>query len=196
MIIHKWGLIPYEEAVKKMEEIHLSAVKYGANHLIVCQHPDVFTVGQEAWEKRFDVKTLKTDRGGSISCHSPGQNIYYFCFQSPYPARFFSKVTSVFGSFFKTSLPCVIYNKDRPGFYIHSRKLSSLGFRYKEGVSLHGVSVNVDVDLFLHNLVNPCGLEGISASSLRAEGLTLTCQEVDEAIIKSVLREFDESIQA
>lgn len=196
MKVHKLGLISYERAVQKMEEIHLCAVKERKNHLILCQHPDVFTVGMDAWETSFKVKVVKTDRGGSISCHSPGQNIYYFCFHSPYPARFFSKVTSVFESFFKSYLPRVEYDRDKPGFYIQSRKLSSLGFRYRQGVSLHGVALNVDVDLCLHNIINPCNLDGIRSSSLKAEGLTLTCQEVDEAILKSVLREFDESIQA
>lgn len=194
MIIHNWGLISYEKALKQMNEIHSCAVKERNNHLIVCQHPNVFTVGQDAWKKSFNVETVKTDRGGSISCHSPGQSVYYFCFHTPSPAQFFSKVTSVLDTFFKTFFPCIKYDKKNPGFYIQSRKISSLGFRYKEGVSLHGMALNVEVDLTFHNQVNPCDLEGIRATSLQAEGLEISCEEVDKEIIKGVLRTFDESL--
>ncbi len=195
MILHNWRVTPYETALKQMDEVHLRAVKEKKNHLILCQHPEVFTLGQDAGDKTFEVEALKTDRGGSITCDSPSQNIYYFCFQSSHPARFFSKVVSVFESFFECFLPSVAYDTKYPGFYIQSHKLSSLELGYREGVSLHGVALNVDVDLAFHNLVNPCGLEEVRASSLEAEGLKISCEAVDEEVIKNILRVFDESLQ-
>jgi len=193
MIVHAWGLLAYEQAYLKMQDVHTQALVDGQNHLILCQHPNIYTLGQDE-DESFNVATFKTDRGGSITSHSPGQNIYYFCFQSSFPSRFFAKVLSVFISFFNTYLPQVYYDKSNPGFYLKNTKLLSLGFRYKKGVSLHGVSLNVSPDLNFHNQIFPCNLKGISASSLVNEGINLTCAEVNEKIIKLICEVFDESL--
>ncbi|PHR58068.1 MAG: lipoyl(octanoyl) transferase [Arcobacter sp.] len=193
MIIHDWGLLEYELAYEKMQEVHSIALEDGQNHLILCQHPPIYTLGQDE-DQSFEVETFKTNRGGSITSHSPGQNIYYFCFQTAFPARFFSKVLSVFRSFFKSHLPLVHYDKDRPGFYLKDAKLLSLGFRYKKGVSLHGVALNVCPELSFHNKIHPCNLKDISSTSLKNEDLSLSCAEVNEKIIRLVCEVFDESL--
>lgn len=194
MIVHEWGLIEYEKAHLKMKDIHKTAVQNGENHLILCQHPDIYTLGQNEKESLFDVQTYKTDRGGSISCHSKGQNIYYFCFHSPSPARFFANIISVYKKFFNMHLSEAFYDKKNPGFYIEDAKLLSLGFRYKKGFSLHGVSLNVCVDLDFHNRISPCNLKGIRSSSLKEQGLSISCEDVNEQIVKNICEVFNESI--
>ncbi len=195
MILHDWGEVPYEEAMGRMRSIHKQAAESGDNHLIFCSHPEIFTVGaddKEAWE----VPTLRSDRGGAITCHSPGQLVAYFCFQAMVPARFYAKVLEAYSNFFEEILPTVAYDKERPGFYIENRKIASLGFRYSSGVSLHGVSLNVDVDLALHNCVNPCGLKGVRATSLTAEGCKLS-MDAAKALLRSQISEvFCDPIQA
>lgn len=193
MILHDWGLLPYEYAFIKMQEIHSQAIKDGHNHLILCQHEKIYTIGQDE-NQTFDIKTYKTNRGGSITSHSPGQNIYYFCFHTAFPARFFSKVLSVYSEFFKTQIPSAYYDKVRPGFYINNKKILSLGFRYKKGVSLHGVSLNVSPDLDFHNQINPCNLKGISSSSLKNENINISCDIVNKKIVKLICEAFNESL--
>lgn len=193
MIVHNWDLLEYEKAYNKMQEVHALALEDGQNHLILCQHENIYTLGQDE-DKNFEVDTYQTDRGGSITSHSPGQNMYYFCFQTAFPARFFSKVLSVFTRFFNTYLPLVYYDKDRPGFYLNGTKLLSLGFRYKQGVSLHGVSLNVCPDLSFHNQIHPCNLKDISSSSLANEKIDMSCSEVNEKILKLICEAFDESL--
>ncbi|SFV51915.1 Octanoate-[acyl-carrier-protein]-protein-N-octanoyltransferase [hydrothermal vent metagenome] len=193
MILHDWGVLDYKIAYEKMQDVHAQALKDGQNHLILCQHEEIYTLGQDE-DTSFDVKTFKTDRGGSITSHSPGQNIYYFCFQTPFPARFFSHVISVFTRFFESHLPLVYYDKKQPGFYLKDAKLLSLGFRYKKGVSLHGIALNVSPDLNFHNQINPCNLKDIRTSSLANEGVTFSCAEVNEKIIKLICEVFDESL--
>ncbi|MMZ69096.1 Octanoyltransferase [compost metagenome] len=101
---------------------------------------------------------------------------------------------TVFGDFFAQFDRAFYYDKTNPGFYIENRKLCSLGFRYKNGVSLHGVSLNVDVDLEFHNRINPCGLQNVIATSLKHEGIDIDCNEVDRWIVGSVVKVFDESL--
>ena len=189
MIVHRWGEIGYIEARAKMQEVHQLAKKDGQNHLILCSHPPLFSVG--SGEKgKFDVEVIATDRGGSITCHSPGQNIYYFCFQVPNPAKFYKKVLDAFENFFMQYLPEVTYDKKNAGFYIQNRKIASLGFRYSQGVSLHGVALNVDVDLAFHSQVPPCNLKDIIPTSLAFENVHLTQEEVNDAMIDCIKKSF------
>jgi len=192
MIVHNWGEIEYTKARKKMQSIHSLALKTGKNYLILCSHPNVFTIGSGE-ETCFNVEVVESDRGGSITCHSPGQNIFYFCFHVKNPARFYKKVITAFETFFLLYLPEVFYDKKRAGFYIQNRKIASLGFRYSQGVSLHGVALNVSVDLHFHAQVNPCNLEGVVPTSLQAEGLNLTQQEVDKEMIQLLQKSFDDA---
>jgi len=192
MIVKKWGVVAYNEAREAMDEVHKCAVADGENYLILCSHPNIFTVGSDSQE-RFEENVIACDRGGSVTCHSPGQNIFYFCFQVKHPPRFYRKVLSAFESFFQNHLPAVKYDKTRPGFYIENRKIASLGFRYRDGVSLHGVALNVDVDLEFHSKIAPCNLEGIVPTSLHNEGLYLTQEQINASLVEYIVKSFDDA---
>ncbi|WP_457746639.1 lipoyl protein ligase domain-containing protein [Sulfurimonas sp.] len=193
MILHNWGEIDYITAREQMQKVHEKAKKDGKNHLILCSHPNVFTVGKDE-TKKFNIDVLQSDRGGSITCHSVGQNIYYFCFQVSNPAQFYKKVLQAFEMFFQEVLPEVTYDKKSAGFYIQNRKIASLGFRYSQGVSLHGVALNVNVDLDFHSQVPPCDLEGIVATSLQNEGITLTLKHVNKIMLQEIQEVFNDTI--
>ena len=193
MILHSWGEIEYCAAREKMQLIHSLAMTDGQNHLILCSHPDIFTIGSDE-KNNFALKTITTDRGGSISCHSVGQNIYYFCFSVNNPAKFYKKVLTAFECFFMQHLPKVTYHKDHPGFYIQNRKIASLGFRYSQKVSLHGVALNVDVDLKFHSQINPCNLAGILPTSLRNEGIILSQEQVNQELVTYIQQSFEDAV--
>lgn len=192
MTVHQWGVVLFEEAEVQMQALHAQAVQHKENHLILCSHPPLFTVGSDD-KNEWSVKTVRCGRGGSITAHSPGQCIFYFVFQTPNPARFYAHVLKAFEAFFSRYLPKVTYDKHRPGFYIDNRKIASLGFRYSQGVSLYGVALNVDVDLNFHAQVPPCGLEGIVPTSLAAEGMNISEEEVFSEIVKNIEEAFNET---
>ncbi len=195
MIVHAWGEVAYEEAMERMRRVHDTAVADGCNHLIFCSHPTVFTVGADDMGE-WGVPVVRSDRGGAITCHSEGQLVTYFCFQAKVPAHFYAKVLQVYDTLLKAWLLQVVYDKARPGFYIDNRKLASLGFRYSRGVSLHGVSLNVDVDLALHNRINPCGLEGVRATSLAAEGIEVSMETLQKQLQSQLSEVFGDPVQA
>ncbi len=194
MRVHRWGILPYEEARRKMEEVHALALEDKENHLILTEHTPCFTVGRDAWDDDWQVPVIKSDRGGSITCHAPGQQIFYFVFQTPSPPKFFKKVVQSFENFFASFDLPIRYEKENPGFYIENRKLCSLGFRYRNGVSLHGVALNRDVDLNFCNRVNPCALSGIAATSLSHEGVEIEALTLQEQIVTQICEVFDESL--
>ena len=193
MIVHQWGEIEYILAREQMQDIHTVAREDKQNHLILCSHPNIFTVGSNE-EDLFNVHTIKSDRGGSITCHSAGQNIYYFCFQVTNPALFYKKVLRAFENFFIQYSPKVVYDKKQTGFYIQNRKIASLGFRYSQGVSLHGVALNVDVDLDFHSQILPCNLKGNIPTSLSYEGVHLTQERVNREVVKMIAQSFQDAV--
>ena len=193
MRIYRWEKIDYLEAREKMDRVHAQACRDGENHLIFCEHPAVFTVGKND-DHAWSVPVVETDRGGSITCHSEGQLLCYFCFQVSEPMLFYRRIRRSFERLLNPLLPDLFYDPKQAGFYLDNRKVASLGFRYAKGVSLHGVSINVDVDLALHNRVNPCGLEGISATSLKAEGVTMEMAALEDLILKQIEENFDETL--
>ena len=191
MIVHSWGEVQYIKARQMMQDIHTKALADKQNHLILCSHPEVFTKGYDE-NKLFDIDVLQSDRGGSVTCHSRGQNIYYFCFQVGQAALFYKKVLNAFEDFFIQYLADVKYEKKNPGFYIQNRKIASLGFRYSQGVSLHGVALNVDVNLAFHAQIPPCNLRGITPTSLVNEGLKLSEDAVNKEIIRYIQKSFND----
>ncbi len=191
MILHRWGLISYQNARKKMDEIHAIACEDKKNHVILCTHPLCYTVGSDD-PGGWPVPTIPADRGGSITCHSPGQLVTYFCFQAHEPAAFYRKVRRAYDELFASLLPQARYDPKRPGWYIQNRKIASLGFRYRKGVSLHGVSLNIDVDLKAHNRVSPCNLDGVIATSLLNEGVLLDEENLSRDLIQLLSQSFDD----
>ncbi|MEZ0323601.1 MAG: lipoyl(octanoyl) transferase LipB [Hydrogenothermaceae bacterium] len=183
------GLIKYQQAIKFMNEIYSTALENRKNYLILCQHYDVYTIGYN--EKRdFPVETVKTDRGGSIVFHTPGQQIFYFVFEVKSPRIFYRKVIDSFYKPLKQLDSRITYLPKIPGFYIDNRKLGFLGFRYKNGYSLHGVAINHDVNLEKFNIINPCGLEGYKATSLKEEGINIDIQDLKDIMVKSIVENF------
>jgi len=191
MILHRWGVLDYGVAYGAMKGVHVQALQDGENHLILCSHPSVFTVGSDD-KGKWSVPTVRTDRGGSITCHSEGQAVAYFCFQVSEPPLFYRRVRRAYEDLFAMLLPIVRYDRENPGFYLDNRKIASLGFRYRSGVSLHGVALNVDVDLAFHAQVNPCNLDGIVPTSLAQEGVEVSLDEVNEKIIEVIAKQFKE----
>lgn len=184
------GLTDYTECIDFMNKIHIDASnKREKNYLILCQHYDVYTVGFN--EKReFPVETIKTDRGGSIVFHTPGQQIFYFVFAVKSPRIFYRKIIDSFYKPLKQLDNRIVYLPKIPGFYIDNRKLGFLGFRYKNGYSLHGVAINHNVNLEKFNLINPCGLEGYKATSLKEEGIDIDIQDLKSNIVRSIKENF------
>ncbi len=194
MMVHRLGVLEYSEALVRMQKVHESAISDGKNHLLLCSHPKIFTVGCND-KREWPIPVQRSDRGGSVTCHSEGQAIFYFCFQAARPAHFYRRVRNAFDSFFTEVLPAVAFDPKHPGWYLENRKIASVGFRYKGGVSLHGVALNCDVDLMFHNIVPPCGLEGVSATSLSAEGIPLGVEEVQNRLLVLIADSFDITIE-
>jgi len=82
----------------------------------------------------------------------------------------------------------IYYDKNRPGYYIHNRKIASIGLSYTNNRSNHGVSIHIKPDLNNFNKIKPCNLSEVKATSLYNEGINISIEE-SKIILKSIISE-------
>jgi lipoyl(octanoyl) transferase len=144
---------------------------------------------------RFPV--FETDRGGQITYHGPGQRIVYTLLDVR------RRTDGDLRAFVRLLERCVIGGLDRLGVLAYSdparpgvwvtqpyspdgeAKIGALGLKVRRGISLHGLSVNVNPDLSHFDAIVACGLEGASVTSLAALGFKANLESVDNALIGS-----------
>ena len=176
------GLIDYKEFLTIQENL----VKQKENFLLFATHNPIFTVGKnEADNFPF---AFKTDRGGSITYFDEGTLMVYFIFNIKNPAFFYKNVKRTISKFFENFPLDIYYDKKNPGFYIENRKIASLGFRYENNRSKHGVSIHLEPNLDEFNKINPCNLKGIKATSLKNEGIDISINEAKN-LLKNIIKE-------
>ncbi|MDO8331240.1 MAG: lipoyl(octanoyl) transferase LipB [Fluviicoccus sp.] len=141
------------------------------------EHPPVFTLGQAGKTEHIlaagDIPVVKTDRGGQVTYHGPGQLVGYCLFDL---RRTGTGVRDLV-EFIEDCLVDVLQqngisaraDRDAHGVYVGDRKIASLGLRIRRGCSYHGFALNVDMDLEPFNRINPCGYTGLQMTSVHQE---------------------------
>ena len=163
-IEHK-GLVDYESCILNMKQLVESQPSY--HSIWVLEHNPVFTIGISEKEIKEDKEAtpplIKTDRGGKITYHGPGQKIFYFILNLRYlPFKPTDLTRNILQTTSETlnsyKLENIINLKD-PGIYINAKKLASVGMRIRKNYSYHGLSINFDTNLSTFNTIRPCGLD-------------------------------------
>ena len=165
------GVMPYSEALTVQLECHERVRQGEEDTLFLVEHPPVITFGRHGGEENLlldraelearGVEIVKTDRGGNITCHFPGQLVAYPVFRV-------GKRTNGLHGFVRTLEEIVIRTaaafgveaarwEGRPGVWIGNRKLCSLGMCVRHWVSFHGFALNVGNDLSLFSAITLCG---------------------------------------
>ena len=141
------------------------------------EHPPVFTLGQAGKPEHIlaagDIPVMKTDRGGQVTYHGPGQLVGYCLFDL---RRTGTGVRDLV-EFIEDCLVAVLQqngiaaraDRDAHGVYVGTRKIASLGLRIRRGCSYHGFALNVNMDLEPFTRINPCGYTGLQMTSVHHE---------------------------
>ena len=168
------GLQPYAQTWQAMQDYTNGRNTTSPDQLWLLQHPPVFTLGQAGKPEHLlnpgEIPVVKSDRGGQVTYHGPGQLIAYLLLdlrRARLGVR--SLVTrleeSVIALLAKRGVTASA-RRDAPGVYIETSKVASLGLRVRRGCSYHGLSLNVDMDLEPFSRINPCGYPGLSVTQL------------------------------
>ncbi len=175
--------------------------------LLIMEHEPVYTTGRST--KPSDVKTVETspaaypiiavERGGSVTYHGPGQLVCYpilrlrdYC---PGPKAYVRLLEEIV---LRTLSDWGILGSRRPGYPgvwaegKDSAKIASVGVHITRGITMHGFSLNVSVDLAPFSLIEPCGIPGCRVTSMtEILGFPVTGEPVRRRIIKHFQELFD-----
>lgn len=139
------------------------------------QHTPVFTQGQAGKAEHLlnpgEIPVVKTDRGGQVTYHGPGQLIVYLLLDLRRKKLGVRDVVSLMEEAVIAILAdygqSAVARADAPGVYVDGCKIASLGLRVRRGCSFHGLALNVDMDLQPFARINPCGYAGMQMTQLR-----------------------------
>lgn len=137
------------------------------------EHPPVYTLGTNDRNEPFDnpgIPVVKSDRGGQITYHGPGQLIAYVLIDLRRRGWGVKQLVTmleqtVIDLLTARGLPAV-RRAGAPGVYVGGRKIAQLGLRVRRGASYHGLSFNVDMDHEPFRRIKPCGYAGLETTDL------------------------------
>ena len=158
------------------------------NHLIFCEHPHVYTLGKSGDESNLlinqkeqkvkKVTFFKTNRGGDITYHGPGQLVVYPILDLDY---FFSDIHKYL-RYLEESVMMTLKDygiiakrlDGLTGVWVANengvdRKICAIGVKSSRWVTMHGIGFNINSDLSYFNNIIPCGIEDKSVTSLQKE---------------------------
>ena len=138
------------------------------------EHDSVFTQGQAGKEEHIltkgEIPIVKSDRGGQVTYHGPGQLVIYFMLDLKRKSVSVRDIVNKFEQIaidYLNTFNIEAHRVDKaPGVYIEDSKICSIGIRVRKGYSYHGLCFNVDMDLEPYSYINPCGYKNLQVTQL------------------------------
>ena len=188
--VRRLGCIDYQQAWQAMIDFTAARGDATGDELWSCEHPPVLTLGQAGKPEHLladlGIPLVKTDRGGQITYHGPGQVVVYVLLDL---GRRKLKVRELVATIEQAVIELLAEygvagerHAGAPGIYVGPAKVAALGLRLRKGCSYHGVSLNVDMDLSPFAAINPCGYPGLLVTQTSDLGVSLTPSEAATAL--------------
>ena len=191
LIVRELGLQPYEQVWHDMQLFTNQRSETTADELWLLQHSPVYTLGKNGKPDHIldalDIPVIKSDRGGQVTYHGPGQVIVYTLLDlNRRRIGVRELVTRIENSVIELLEDYDIRanaRKDAPGVYVEGRKIAALGLRVRKGCSFHGLALNVDMDLEPFSRINPCGYQGLEVTQLSELADVADFNEVEKRLL-------------
>ena len=207
------GTADYQEVWDKQELlfkelIHLKTVNFDLpqceqlaefQYLLFCQHPHVYTLGKSGDAENLLINHIelqakeaifvKTNRGGDITYHGPGQLVAYPIFDlERLQVSVKEYIYGLEEAVIKTISDYGLKGKTVEGAIgvwldatdnLPERKICAIGVKVSRRVSMHGLALNINTDLNYFDYINPCGFVDKSVTCLQKElGRNIDMEEV------------------
>jgi lipoate-protein ligase B len=175
------GALPYAEALDLQRTLHSRRAAGELPDLaLVLEHPPVYTRGKrtepgdlpmgEDWYRAQGIEVEDTDRGGRVTYHGPGQLVAYPIVGVERVADYVQALeTAMVAALADEGVTAEARSVPFTGVWVGDAKIGSIGVRVRDGVSLHGLAVNVDNDLQPFEWIVPCGIDHVRVTSLARE---------------------------
>ncbi len=158
---------------KRLEDLHKNKDK---ELIWTLEHNEIFTAGTSYKENEIldkSINLIKTNRGGKITCHAPGQLICYFVLDLRKKKDIRKFISCIEKSIIETLIDYKIEtfsDKDNVGIWYKKNhtinKVAAIGIRVKKWIAYHGFAININNNLDQYKKIIPCGIENKGITNL------------------------------
>ena len=171
--------VKYDDALRIMENRLLDTNQNNSNDLIwFLEHEDLYTAGTSYKENEIidkSIKIFKTNRGGKITYHGPGQLICYFVIDLKKRKKdirnFISKIEKTIIDTLKFYNINTFTDKENIGIWYNDnskiKKVAAIGVRISKWIAYHGFSININNNLEKYKAIIPCGVKNKGVTNLK-----------------------------
>ena len=190
--------VKYEDALTFMEQRLREIDEKKSGDLIwILEHEEIYTAGTSYKETEIldkSIKIIKTNRGGKITYHGPGQLICYFVIDLKKRNKDIRKFISTIE---KTIIDTLKYynietfaDKKNIGIWYNYnkqiKKIAAIGVRVSKWIAYHGFSINIKNDLKKYEAIIPCGIEDKGVTNLK-EIKDLNYKELGNKLVENFI---------
>ena len=171
--------VKYEDAITFMEKrLHEISEKNSNNLIWILEHEEIYTAGTSYNEKEIidkSINVIKTNRGGKITYHGPGQLICYFVIDLKKDKKDIRRFISVIEKSIIDTLSSynikTFADKENIGIWHDNnnqiKKVAAIGIRISKWIAYHGFSINISNDLKKYESIIPCGIQNKGVTNLK-----------------------------
>jgi lipoate-protein ligase B len=179
------GTVPYEEALELQRALARERIsgEIPEDMLLLLEHPPVVTLGRSAKSRNLissadflaskGVELFEVERGGDVTFHGPGQLVGYPIIDlKRHKLDLHWYLRQVEEALIRTLAAYSIPAERSTGFtgvWTSGRKIASIGVHARDWVTWHGFALNVNTDLSYFDLIIPCGIDGVTMTSIARE---------------------------
>jgi lipoyl(octanoyl) transferase len=180
LLERRLGRVDYEPTWRAMQAYTSARSESSPDELWLLEHAPVYTLGiagRDAHRPRAanGIPVVRTDRGGQITYHGPGQVVIYLLLDMrrrglsvrPLVRIMERAVIDLLAGYGVEAEG----RADAPGVYVGGAKVAALGLRVRNGCCYHGLALNVDMDLSPFHAIDPCGYPGLAVTQARDLGI-------------------------
>lgn len=178
------GRVAFAPVHRRMHEIAAAVRRGEPGQILFAEHDAVHTAGRGTAPEDLHPGIVPIERGGKITYHGPGQLVVYPIVALPRrDVRAWLATLEEFGIAVCAGLGIAAERSaDGTGVFVRGRKVASIGVAVRHWINLHGIAINVAMDLAGFRAVRPCGLDPAIMSDLeRVAGRPITLVEAKAA---------------
>ena len=190
----------YQDTLKIQESLREQVLSNASHeYLILVEHEHVYTLGKNAnysniLNKACDI--IQTDRGGDVTYHGPGQLVAYPIINLKKRKIGVKSYVKMIEQLISNTLMYYGLETHVPiketGVWVEDKKIASIGIHVSRGVTMHGLSININTDLSYFDNIISCGIEGVKMTTIDKElGKKIAMNDIKKQLISNFNKIFN-----
>lgn len=194
------GLQEYMQTYNAMRDFNQQRNTKTTDQIWLVEHSPVYTLGLSDKTEHLldtaDIPVIKTDRGGQVTYHGPGQLVTYLLIdlnRRPYAVK--KLISLIEASIIDYLDSCGISSHRKPGapgVYVYGKKIAALGVRVRNNCTYHGLALNIDMDLQPFAGINPCGYQGLKCTQMVNYKKDCSISDAKQNLTKILIKHLDQ----